>query len=175
LASAEDQKNRFIIGRGEHGYDFNSDTVNPNEFDVDIYQLASLRDLQRGSLRVSLMSHERSILARCMEGRSRLNSDLRCWSRVTEAIMIALNLGGVSQDAKIIYEIIDRALCGAERRWNSDPLALPSAWSEGHQPADDAGYQAEQAAHDDQHQRFVVRDVMPDRPLNYILEEHAKE
>lgn len=29
--------------------------------------------------------------------------------------MIALNLGGVGQDAKIIYEIIDRALCRVER------------------------------------------------------------
>ena len=58
LASAEDQKNRFIISGGEHGCDFNSDTVNSNDFDVGIYQLARLRDLRCGLLRVSLMSQK---------------------------------------------------------------------------------------------------------------------
>lgn len=41
----EHQKRRFIIAVGECGYSFDPDTVDPDDFDVDIYELGSLREL----------------------------------------------------------------------------------------------------------------------------------
>lgn len=40
----DDAKRRFIIAVGECGYSFNPETVDPDDFDVDIYE-ASLREL----------------------------------------------------------------------------------------------------------------------------------
>lgn len=40
----EDQKRRFIIAVGECGYSFDPDTVDPDDFEVEIYE-ANLRDL----------------------------------------------------------------------------------------------------------------------------------
>ncbi|MEO1564091.1 MAG: antirestriction protein ArdA [Pseudomonadota bacterium] len=41
----EDQKTRFILAVGECGYHFDPDTVDPNEFDLDIYHLDSMKAL----------------------------------------------------------------------------------------------------------------------------------
>ncbi|MGR3513834.1 MAG: antirestriction protein ArdA [Paracoccaceae bacterium] len=41
----EDQKLRFIIAVGECGYDFDPDSVDPDSFEVDIYEDMSLREL----------------------------------------------------------------------------------------------------------------------------------
>lgn len=41
----EDQKQRFIIAVGECGYSFNPETVDPSDFDVDLYFVRTLRDL----------------------------------------------------------------------------------------------------------------------------------
>ncbi|MEO1610569.1 MAG: antirestriction protein ArdA [Pseudomonadota bacterium] len=38
-------KERFIIAVGECGYDFDPDGVNPNDFDVDLYAVDSLKEL----------------------------------------------------------------------------------------------------------------------------------
>lgn len=42
---SEDDKLRFILAVGECGYDFDIDCDDPNELDVDIYHLDSLREL----------------------------------------------------------------------------------------------------------------------------------
>jgi len=42
---SEDEKQRFIIAAGECGYSFDPASVDPNDFDVDIYEADSLRDL----------------------------------------------------------------------------------------------------------------------------------
>ncbi len=42
---SEDQKRRFIIAVGECGYSFDSASVGPDDFDVDLYEVDSLRDL----------------------------------------------------------------------------------------------------------------------------------
>ena len=39
------QKLNFIIAVGECGYDFDYDTVCPDEFDVDVYQVENLKEL----------------------------------------------------------------------------------------------------------------------------------
>ncbi|MEM6889979.1 MAG: antirestriction protein ArdA [Pseudomonadota bacterium] len=41
----EDQKQRFIIAVGECAYSFDPETVDPNDFDVDLYFVRSMRDL----------------------------------------------------------------------------------------------------------------------------------
>ncbi|MEL6526306.1 MAG: antirestriction protein ArdA [Chloroflexota bacterium] len=41
----DQDKQRFIIAVGECGYSFDSDTVNPDDFEVDIYEVDSLKDL----------------------------------------------------------------------------------------------------------------------------------
>ena len=41
----EDQKRRFIIAVGECGYSFDQAKDNPDQFDVDIYECATLREL----------------------------------------------------------------------------------------------------------------------------------
>jgi antirestriction protein len=41
----EDQKRRFIIAVGECGYSFDADTVDPDDFEVDIYEVESMRKL----------------------------------------------------------------------------------------------------------------------------------
>lgn len=41
----EDQKRRFIIAVGECGYSFDAETVDPDDFEVDIYEMESLRRL----------------------------------------------------------------------------------------------------------------------------------
>ena len=41
----EDQKRRFIIAVGECGYSFDSDTVDTDDFEVEIYADISLREL----------------------------------------------------------------------------------------------------------------------------------
>jgi len=41
----EDQKIKAIIAIGEVGYKFNLGTDNPDNFEVDLYQVASMRDL----------------------------------------------------------------------------------------------------------------------------------
>jgi len=41
----EDDKRRFIIAVGECGYDFDSENVKPADFEVDIYDCNSIRDL----------------------------------------------------------------------------------------------------------------------------------
>jgi antirestriction protein len=41
----EDQKRRFIIAVGECGYAFNSETVDPDDFEVEIYEGISMREL----------------------------------------------------------------------------------------------------------------------------------
>jgi len=42
---SDDQKQRFIVAVGECGYDFDPASVDPNDFDVDLYEADSLRDL----------------------------------------------------------------------------------------------------------------------------------
>jgi antirestriction protein len=41
----EHQKRRFIIAVGECGYSFDPKTVDPDDFEVDIYEASSLREL----------------------------------------------------------------------------------------------------------------------------------
>jgi antirestriction protein len=41
----EHGKRRFMIAVGECGYSFDPDTVDPDDFDVDIYEVGSLREL----------------------------------------------------------------------------------------------------------------------------------
>ena len=41
----EDEKVRYIIAVGECGYDFDVESDKPDEIDVDIYQLGSMREL----------------------------------------------------------------------------------------------------------------------------------
>lgn len=41
----EEDKRRYIIGVGEYGLEFDLEADDPNELDVDIYHLDSLRDL----------------------------------------------------------------------------------------------------------------------------------
>ncbi len=41
----DDNKVKVIIAVGEAGYSFDSKTSHPNDFDVDIYEIDSLRDL----------------------------------------------------------------------------------------------------------------------------------
>lgn len=41
----ENGKIRFILAVGECGYGFNPDNVEPDDFDVDLYRVDSLRDL----------------------------------------------------------------------------------------------------------------------------------
>lgn len=41
----DEEKIRFILAVGESGYSFNSDTVIPSDFDLDIYRVDSMRDL----------------------------------------------------------------------------------------------------------------------------------
>lgn len=41
----DDQKQRFIIAVGECGYGFDPASVDPDSFDVDLYEADSLRDL----------------------------------------------------------------------------------------------------------------------------------
>lgn len=41
----EDQKQRFIIAVGECGYAFDPETGDPDDFEVDIYEVDSLREL----------------------------------------------------------------------------------------------------------------------------------
>lgn len=41
----EDDKTRFIIAVGECGYTFDPATADPNEYDVDIYHLDSMKEL----------------------------------------------------------------------------------------------------------------------------------
>lgn len=49
FALAEDwddhDKQRFIVAVGECGYSFDPDTVSPDDFEVDIYEVDSLKDL----------------------------------------------------------------------------------------------------------------------------------
>jgi hypothetical protein len=42
---SNDQKHRFIVAVGECGFSFDPATVDPDEFDVDLYETDSLRDL----------------------------------------------------------------------------------------------------------------------------------
>lgn len=42
---SEDQKRRFIIAVGECGYSFDAASVDPDDFDVDLYEADSLREL----------------------------------------------------------------------------------------------------------------------------------
>jgi antirestriction protein len=42
---SDDQKQRFIIAVGECGYRFDPASVDPDNFDVDLYEADSLRDL----------------------------------------------------------------------------------------------------------------------------------
>jgi len=42
---SDDQKQRFIVAVGECGYSFDPATVDPDDFDVDLYETESLRDL----------------------------------------------------------------------------------------------------------------------------------
>jgi antirestriction protein len=42
---SDDQKQRFIVAVGECDYSFDPATVDPNDFDVDLYETESLRDL----------------------------------------------------------------------------------------------------------------------------------
>lgn len=41
----EDQKIKVIIAVGEAGYSFDPETDDPDDFDIDLYELGSLRDL----------------------------------------------------------------------------------------------------------------------------------
>lgn len=41
----EDQKRRFIVAVGECGHRFDAETVDPEDFDVDIYEVEGLRAL----------------------------------------------------------------------------------------------------------------------------------
>lgn len=41
----EDDKRRFIIAVGECGYDFDHEIVQPDDFEVDIYECDSMKDL----------------------------------------------------------------------------------------------------------------------------------
>lgn len=41
----DEEKTLFILAVGECGYPFDPDTVNPSDFDVDIYRVDSVRDL----------------------------------------------------------------------------------------------------------------------------------
>ena len=41
----EDEKIRFILAVGECGYDFEHDKVDPNAYDLDIYETESLKEL----------------------------------------------------------------------------------------------------------------------------------
>lgn len=41
----DDQKIKVIIAVGECGYHFNPETDNPDDFDIDLYEMDSLRDL----------------------------------------------------------------------------------------------------------------------------------
>lgn len=41
----EDNKRRFIIAVGECGYDYDHESVEPDDFDVDIYECDSLKEL----------------------------------------------------------------------------------------------------------------------------------
>lgn len=41
----EDQKLRFMIAVGECGYDFKPDACDPDDFDVDLYEVDSLKEL----------------------------------------------------------------------------------------------------------------------------------
>ncbi|HIE30551.1 TPA: antirestriction protein ArdA [Candidatus Poribacteria bacterium] len=41
----DDQKTRYILAVGECGYQFDLDNDNPDDLDVDIYQLDTMRDL----------------------------------------------------------------------------------------------------------------------------------
>ena len=41
----EDQKIKVIIAVGEAGYDFNPEKDDPDDFDIDLYELDTLRDL----------------------------------------------------------------------------------------------------------------------------------
>ncbi len=42
---SDDQKQRFIVAVGECGYSFDPSTVDPDDFDVELYETESLRDL----------------------------------------------------------------------------------------------------------------------------------
>lgn len=42
---SDDQKRRFIIAVGECGYSFDAASVDPDDFDVDLYEADSLREL----------------------------------------------------------------------------------------------------------------------------------
>lgn len=42
---SEEDKRRYILGVGEYGLEFDLEADDPNELDVDIYHLDSLRDL----------------------------------------------------------------------------------------------------------------------------------
>lgn len=42
---SQDQKRRFIIAVGECGYSFDAARVNPDDFDVDLYEADTLREL----------------------------------------------------------------------------------------------------------------------------------
>ena len=42
---SDDQKQRFIIAVGECGYDFDPASVDPDAFEVDLYEADCLRDL----------------------------------------------------------------------------------------------------------------------------------
>ncbi|MFG5379709.1 antirestriction protein ArdA [Yoonia sp. R2-816] len=41
----DDQKTRFILAVGECGYDFDPETVDPDDFDLDIYHLDTMKEL----------------------------------------------------------------------------------------------------------------------------------
>lgn len=42
---SDDQKQRFVIAVGECGYTFDPASVDPEDFDVDLYEVDSIRDL----------------------------------------------------------------------------------------------------------------------------------
>lgn len=42
---SDDQKQRFVIAVGECGYSFDPASVDPDNFDIDLYEADSLRDL----------------------------------------------------------------------------------------------------------------------------------